>query len=76
MSKHFIRQLVQDAKAMLRGERRVAEGLRGRTHERKDKGNSDSLAPKAKGEMSIKLNHIEAADGRKYTIEEWMRKHG
>jgi len=73
--KTFIKQIVQDAKALLRGERRVAQGLRGRTHDRKNKG-SDNLAPKAEGKMSIKLNHIEAADGRKYTIEEWMRKHG
>jgi hypothetical protein len=68
----FFKQVAQDAKALIRGERRVAQGLRGRTHGRKE--GDGGLNPKAKPKMKIEINYIEDADtGIRYSLADWQK---
>jgi len=66
--------MIMDAKALLRGERRVAEGYRGRTHTKNDGGN-DLRAAKAKPVMTMKITGITDGDtGITYTQDEWIKR--
>ena len=49
---NIFKNIVEDAKSLLRGERRVGKGMRGRVFKRKN-GEGDLLAPKAKGKLTI-----------------------
>ena len=65
--------MIMDAKALLRGERRVAEGYRGRTHTKKDGGN-DLCAPKAKPVGHMEIKHVVCGKtGKIYTKDEWIQ---
>lgn len=72
--KEFYRHMIMDAKALLRGERRVAEGYRGRTHT-KGSGSNDLTAAKSKPVMRIQINSItDGKTGKVYTQEEWLER--
>lgn len=70
---NFLKGIIQDARALLRGDKRIApRGQRGRIYS-SDK--PDLLNPKALPVGTMKIDFVmDGKTGKKYTLEEWKRR--
>lgn len=77
---NIFRELYDDAKAIVRGDKRIGRGLRGRVFTStgifsRFMNKSSLMAPKAQGEPGIRVAAvIDGETGKAYTADDWRNR--